>query len=74
MNINNIRHIIKKIFKRFRKKKKVKPTLYDEHGNPIIPIRSNKDAKKRHSFQRPSLFSEKETNEIIKDLYKKRGS
>ena len=32
-----------------------KNTMYDEHGNPIIPIRPNRDGKKQHPFQRPSL-------------------
>jgi len=44
---------------------KKQPTIYDEHGNPIIPIRSGKTSKKIHPFQRPTIFTKKETKEIL---------
>ena len=48
-----------------KKKKKPKPVLYDEHGTPIFPIRSNKDLTIRHKFQQPSIFNDEETDEIL---------
>lgn len=60
---------IRKIFKR---KKKNTATLYDKRGNPIIPplgSRRHPKTRKRktqhHKLQRPSIFNEKETEEIL---------
>ena len=59
---------IKKIFKR----KKKKPTIYDAHGQPIMPPlgsrRNPKSRKKKtqhHKLQKPSMFTDKETEEIL---------
>jgi len=43
------------------------PTIYDERGNPIIPIRSKRDSKIKHSFQRPTMFSAEETKKILEE-------
>jgi len=53
---------IRKLFK--RKKEKTLPTIYDTFNNPIVPIRTPKDVKLRHGFQRPSTFSKEHINNL----------
>jgi len=43
------------------------PTIYDERGNPITPIRSKRDSKIKHSFQRPTNFTAEETKDILEN-------
>ena len=52
-----------KLFK--RKKKEVKPVVYDAHGFPLRRPTSLKKKRKVHKIQRPSMFTEAETKEIL---------
>jgi len=59
---------LRKIFKR----KKKKPTVYDAYGKPIMPPlgsrrhpKSRKRKTQHHRFQKPSIFTDKETDEIL---------
>jgi len=47
------------------KKKKSLPTLYDERNNPIMPPMGSRYSKKRHTIQRPTIFTKEETEEIL---------
>lgn len=53
-----------KHIKRFKKKKPL-PTLYDSHNNPIMPPKGSKYPKTKHKYQKATLFTEKETEEIL---------
>lgn len=63
----NLKKTLKKCSKYIKilKKKKPLPTLYDRRNNPIMPPKGSRYSKKRHSLQRPSMFSDKETEEIL---------
>lgn len=54
---------IKKFFKRFRKKKRL-PVLYDRNNRPIPPPPNSK-RRKPHKYQRPSIFTKSEVDEIL---------
>ena len=50
-----------------------KNTIYNKYGNPIIPIRTNRDKEKRHPFQRSTQFSKSEIDDILKRTITKKG-
>ncbi len=42
--------------------------LYDEHGNPIKRPVGNKGEKRTFKWQKPSIFTKEEIEEIKKNL------
>ncbi len=57
--------IIHKIWIKFKNKKNPLPTLYDKHNNPIIPPKGSRYSKNKHKYQRATLFTKEETEEIL---------
>ena len=56
-----------KLFKKNSKKEKL-PTVYDEHGEPLRVMRPETNDK-RHKFQRPTIFTKTEVDEIKKKFH-----
>jgi len=52
---------LRKIFK----KKNPLPTLYDSHNKPLMPPKGSKYPKAKHKYQKATLFTKKETGEIL---------
>jgi len=54
---------LKKLLEK-RKKKKL-PTLYDRSNSPLLPPIGSKHSKNKHKYQSASLFTQKETEELL---------
>jgi len=54
-----------KLFK--RKKKETKPVIYDAHGFPLRRPTNLGKKRKIHKIQRPSMFTEAETKDILEN-------
>ena len=65
----NLKKFLKKIFKR---KKKPLPVMYDRNNKPFPPPKNSK-RKETRKYQRPSLFTKTEVDEILKKHSTKKG-
>lgn len=51
----------------FKKKRKEKEsTIYDEYGFPLRRPSNHNSERSMHKFQRPTIFTDAETKEILK--------
>ena len=48
-----------------KRKKKALPTLYDRYNNPLVPPEGSRHSKNKHKYQSASLFTKKETEDLL---------